>query len=441
MPLNVRGESNRLLTMAVMSNYNLWRLKNQLVFPRLARRHHEPIFSDKVGDEIDILKPFKVMIYDGRTISSTDTYDPLLDETVKIKINNRKHGRLKFNDEERSLDIRNFGPRYLQPVAEELANRYDEDGAEELGLSLHYNAGTPGSSMDVDSAQDIRAYATEVSVQSNNRNYAILNPADFKAIAGDIKPLNVPDEVKRSTIYERFRGKLSDWYVFESVHVPYMECAATPGTPVINKPKVGTVGAVGYVPPGYEGSSLPVDGLTNSKVVFKKGQIINIAGVSELMVRGKKRRTGRKAQFVITEDVLSSGSGTATIKISPELNAGSLTTTDKDGNSVSKAAFKNVSAIAADNAAITSIGVAGKTYKQSLFYERDALEFVQVILVPPASATRFGVSTDPDSGASVMYLESFGFENVESKIRVDIKYGVKCVYPEVGFRHISEVVT
>ena len=422
---------NKLLTMSAMSNYTLWRLKNQLVFPRLARKHHEAVFSNEIiGDTIDILKPFRTQIHSGRVIANNATYDALYDETVQIKINNRFHGRLKFNDEERTLEIRDFGDRYLQSVAEELANNYDEDGGEELGDALFYHRDGGDKYMDVDDVQHIRAYATEMSIPQNTRNYAILNPSDFAALAADIKPLNVPDEVKRSAIYEKFRGKLSDWYVFESVHVPYMDVK---GHAANVDPKIKAA---------YVGNAPTIDGFPTASVqVLSKGQIIEIANVYQLMVRGKKRSTGRLMPFVVTGDTTANASNEATPTIYPEINDGTLTV---GGTAIP--ARKNVSAGAKADAAVNLVKVstgsavaaqADAQYKQSIFYERDALEFVHVTLVPPQSAQRYGVSTDPDSGTSVQYLEDFDFEKMETKIRVDIMYGVKTVYPEIGLRYIG----
>ena len=423
---------NKLLTMSAMSNYTLWRLKNQLVFPRLARKHHEAVFSNEIiGDTIDILKPFRTQIHSGRVIANNATYDALYDETVQIKINNRFHGRLKFNDEERTLEIRDFGDRYLQAVAEELANNYDEDGGEELGNALMYHRDGGDKYMDVDDVQHIRAYATEMSIPQNTRNYAILNPSDFAALAGDIKPLNVPDEVKRSAIYEKFRGKLSDFYVFESVHVPYYNTGALAANP---QPQVGSA---------YVGSTLPFKGFPNeaNAAGLVEGQLITIANVNQLMVRGKKRPTGRLMPFVVTANAAVAADGTGSASIYPEINDGTLTV---GGTAIP--ARKNVSAGAKKNAAIglTKVSTgsavaaqAAQSYKQSIFYERDALEFVHVTLVPPQSAQRYGVSTDPDSGTSVQYLEDFDFEKMETKIRVDIMYGVKTVYPEIGLRYIG----
>ena len=427
--------NNKVLTMSAMSNYTLWRLKNQLIFPRLARKHHEQIFSNQIiGNTIDVLKPFRVTVHEGRTIGNTDKYDPLYDETVQIRVNTRRHGRLKFNDEERTLEIRDFGDRYLQAVAEELANYYDEDGGEELGRALMYYRNGGDAYMNVDDVHHIRAYATEMSIPQNTRNYAILNPSDYAALASDIKPLNVPDEVKKSSIYSRFRGMLSNWYCFESVHVPYYRTGAT----IANFAPLVDGG-------GQGGSAIHVDSLgRNARNVFLDGQIIEFEGVNQLMVRGKKRKTGRRMPFVVTANVNASNTADAEadVNIYPELNDGTvqLAGIDVPGR-------KNVDALAADNAKVlsplvdtdgTSSAVAeSQDYRQSLFYERDALEFVHITLVPPTSATRFGVSTDPDSGTSVQYLEDFDFEDMETKIRVDIMYGVKTVYPEIGLRYIG----
>ena len=225
---------------------------------------------------------------------------------------------------------------------------------------------------------------------------------------------------------------LSNFHVFESVHIPYLEIAAHTSTPLVN------------LAAGYEGSSLPTDGWAASTKVLNKGQIITIAGVGEVQPRGDKRATGRLAQFTVTDDVTSAASGAATIPISPELNAGSLTTTDKDAASVSKKGFKNVTAKAANNSVITIVGKGtvntAQTYKQSIFYERDALQVVNVVLVVPEASQWSARSTDPQSGASISILMDFNFAKSTSQIRADILYGGKTVYPEVGGRYISEKI-
>ena len=415
--------NNSLLTPSALSNDSLYRLKNELIFPRLARHYHEQVFaSEIIGDTISIKKPFRARIYEGKTLQDSH-YNVLNDEVVEVVVNKRHHGAIKFDDKERALAIKDFGQHYLQPIVEELAHEYDESGAIELANSLFQFTGTPGTNMTTDDAQDVRAYFTEMSIPQRDTNFAVLNPSDFKALAEDIKPLNLPSEVGRSAIYSRYRGVLSNFKVFESVHVPYLDVPSqASSTPL-------TAGA------NQDGSSITTDGWAASTKVLNKGNIITIADVNELMVRGSKRRTGRAKPFTVTADVTSNNAGGATIPIYPAINDG---TTEVNG--IASTAYKNVNAKAGDNKLITVVGgdtAGARTYKQSLFWDMDALEYVQVLLSPPRAAKETATSVDPESGASITFTEWIDFKEMESLIRCDIFWGVKCVYPEIGLRNIG----
>ena len=419
----VQGTGNRLVTPDLIANEALFRLMDALVIPRLANRSFEKYFAGKIGNRITIKRPYKAKVTSGRVMGAVS---PLIDLTLDVMVDQRNHFPISYNDEERTLSIVAFGERYLQAGVEELAYAYDIAGADELGLSLFYREGTPGTGLSTRAALNIAAHARHVAIPLNSMNFGLIDPLDFANVSDDVKMIHVPDTVSQS-IRERYRGMLAGYHLFESVNIPYLEVAALPGTPLVNG--------------GSEsGGSITMDGFTASAKVLLKGQLISLAGVKEIQPRGKRRKTGRDMSFTVQEDVTSNSSGQASVKISPDLNDGTATTVDSSGTSVSLAAFKNVDGKPANNAIVTIVGTAGESYRQGLFYEKSALEYVNVQLEQFESAVLKGRATEEQTGLSVSLTGWLDGEKMEEIQRVDSLFGVKTVYPDLGIRFISDKV-
>lgn len=424
--LTVRGEGNRLLTPNIIASASLFRLKDSLILARLIARQYQQYFEKKIGNTVTIKKDFRTLVNRGRKLPTAGRRGrtPMVDRFVDLVLDTRLNFVLEYNDEERSLDIVNFTERYLKPGPEEMASYYDSSIGHELGTGIALHAGTPGTALDTDIAHDVRVVADEMSIPMNSMNYAVLRSADIAGVSKEIKDINMPEMVSQ-VIRRSFEGSLDHWMTFKSIHVPHQEVLQRQGTPLVNAAA------------GYEGSTLPTDGWTANQNILKKGQLISIEGVNWTHVRGERADSGIKATFTVTADVRSSGTGTASIPVYPDINAGGTSTVDKDGNSVTLAAFQNVAAKPANNAPITIIGAdaaANKKYRQAIFFEKHVAQTVNVILDVPSSAVWHGQATDPDSGLSVTMVRDYDIENMEETTRVDSFSGVKTTYPELGVR-------
>lgn len=428
MTLRVAGNQNRLINPEIITMEALYRLRDQLIWPLMANRTWEHVFDEKIGDTINVKRPYYAVTQEGRIMSQQNK---MIDRTIQITVDKRFHGGLKFNDEEMTLSIRDFSARYVDPVAEQLAYRFNRAGAQELGLAGHFMEGTPGTAIDVDDVQDVRAHAVEVSIPTGRGGFGVMGPRDVAAITKDVKPLYNPDLVS-TAVREHYKGKLAGWRIFEDIFIPYMDVHDFgSATPLVN--------ATG----GYEGSQLPTDGWgASAKKILNKGQIIKIAGVDEMQLRSEPRRkTGRQMTFTVTQDVSCNNSGQAVIPISPELNAGTLTMADPAGGAaLSLEAFQNVDEKAANNAAITVVGTKGKSYRQSLFFNRDALEYVNIMLEIPDGASAYGRRTDPETGVSISYVSDWDIDDMTTKRRLDVFFGAKSIYEYQIVRHIGSEV-
>jgi len=420
----IQGQKNSVYTPGVIAMEALRRLKYELILPRLANHNFSAYFGGQIGTEISVKLPYMAKAFRGRVIADSDV-NPMVDKLVRIKLDKRTGFALEYNDEELTFDITDFGDRYLRVGAEEMAHGFDEDGMEELGTSLFRHIGTVGTALKEKTIKDVRARFTMCAIPLNSRNYAIVHPKDLDEMGEDLKKNIFVSDMVEGTIRDRFQGKASNFLLFESANCPLQKTGTHGGTPKMR-------GA------NQTGGSLVTDGWTNNSKVLLKGEIITIAGVKEVKQRGRRDPTGYDAQFVVTSDVTANGSGQATIPVYPELNDGSLTQNDGDGTSVSLSAFQNVDSKPADDAAITILGDGSSTYRQTIFYEQDALEFVNVTLQRLKSANLFGQAVDGETGLSITMMADLDVRKAEELTRLDSAYGVKTVYPELGVRCYTE---
>ena len=442
--INLEGVENRFEVPSIIANEALYRLKHHLVLPRLANRTFERYFENKIGDEITVKRPFKAKVQDGRRFKKS----AMIDKSVKIQINRRHHFGLEAVDEDFTLNIVDYGARYLQAGAEELAYKFDIAGANELGLGLFLMNGTPGTALSLADGQMIRAHAEKMAIPENSQNFALLDPLDRAQISEHIHDVDMPEMVGEN-IRRKYKGQFADWGVLTSVHVPYLEVIGYGN----QQPEIN--GA------SQRGDSITTDSWGNAaKKVLNKGQLIQIAGVGEVQPRGDRRPTGNPMTFMVTEDVMCDAAGAATIKIYPEINDGTADNTVAnpagqtfDGSNqatLDASAYQTVNRVAPDNADITVIGHGTGTdalevgttalYRQGIYFCGDALEYVNIELATPKSAVYAGAQVDEETGAAITYLADFDATDMTELERLDIFFGTKAVYPELGIRHIGAKV-
>ena len=431
------GLENRAAVPSIIAMEALYRLKHHLVIPKIANKTYNTYLEGKIGDRVTVKRPYYARAQAGRRLKKSE----MIDKTVDVILDQRFHFALEAVDEDMTINISDYGARYLNSGAEELAYQYDIAGAEELSAGSFYMEGTPGTALTLKQAQFVRAHATKVAIPHGSSCYALLDPLDIAEISADIHDVDNPQLVGEN-IRASYRGMLAGFNVLESVHVPYLETVALAASvaPLVR-------GAT------QRGSEIATDGWPNSTLVLTAGSLIQLAGVGEVQPRGDRRATGNVATFTVMEDVTSSGSGQADINIYPEINAGLAGDTvanpagvQFDGTTadttLDASAFQTVTALPADNAVITVIGRAttAKEYRQGMWFCGDALEYVNVELASPKSAVYSGVQRDAETGAAMSYCADFDITDMTETERLDIWFGVKNIYPELVIRHVGEEV-
>lgn len=445
MALKIEGTENVFQVADIVTNEALYRLKANLVIPMICGHNYDEYFEDKVGDSISIKRPYYAKAGQGNVLK----INSLIDKVVSLKVNQRWNVGLKGNDVDHTLRIEEYSKRYLDSAAGELAYHYDAAGGKEFHNSFfRVHLPTVGQGIDLKMSQHIRAQATEVAIPHNRNCYALLSPTECADIQNEILVVENPKLVYEA-IAEAYMGQLAQWKVISSIHIPHYHVAA-----------LAMAAAPLMKGAAQRGSSITTDGwAANNTKILNQGQIISIMGIGEIQPRGERRITGRAATFVVTADVTTDGSGNATIPIYPEINAGD-STLDVVPNPVGinyegeakanldASAFQTVSAVAADNAPITVIGRktgAAKSsepvaYRQGFYFNTDAVEYANVALLNPSSAVVHGRKRDEETGCIVSYVSDHDIQTKTEIDRLDIYFGVKNIYPELGIRAIFEEV-
>lgn len=408
------GVQNVFITPDVIAKESLRLLKNNLVAVPLVYRDIEKTFA-KVGDTISIRLPYRTKTAEGRTL----VIQPLVDKKIPFTIDRQRHFGLQVDVRDRTLRIENFSERYLKSPVIQMANVVDESilsGGIEGGF---WGNDTPIANLNIAALFTAKATMSTMGVPNDGLRRAVINPFDVAAVSQELSN-KFNEKMVKEAIVKGYLGELAQFDMFESQNLGMHTTGAFSGSEAID----GV---------GQTGDTLNIKGMTASTGTIKKGDVFTIAGVYAINPQTYET-TGLLQKFVVLGDVTADADGKAQISISPAINDGTLTTTDSEGNSISLAGYQNVTAAPADNAAMTFIGDASTTYKQSLLFHKDAIAFASPDLELPETASLKTRIRDSESGLSLALTGAYDVTNQRDIMRIDIIWGVKVIYPELIYR-------
>jgi hypothetical protein len=408
-------EKNKILTDDVIAKKALVLLKNNLCAARLVYRDYEKTFG-KVGDSINLKLPFRTKSASGRQLVK----QPLVDQTIPFKINRQEHVGLEYTVKDKTLDIEQFAERYLKSGMIQMANVVDRSILLTLKNAFH-TSGTPGTRPGafIDYA-NASAKQTTYAVPEDGLRRAVLDPFALASLSDEVTKL-FKESMVEAAYKKGYKGPVSDYEVYMSQNLPKHTVGALGGTPLVD----GTI---------TNGNSITTDGWGGAVTgVLNAGDVFTMAGVYGINPQSYET-TGILQEFVVQTTINADGSGDATIVVSPSMNDGTLTTTNEDGDTISLAAYQNITALPADNAAITVLGAAGVTYEQNYLFHRDAIALCVVNLELPRSATVKERVYDPESGLSILLTQAYDITEHSEVTRIDIVWGTQMIYPELAMR-------
>lgn len=303
------------------------------------------------------------------------------------------------------------------PRAKRLGNMVERFIASEFQTKTYQAVGTPGVPVDFNTILAADAYMTELAIPEDGKRYAGVGPRIAANLSNDLYN-TFNNTVNTGALIDGFVGHLSGFDFFKTNFLTRQIAGAgqAGGSPPAGFKLGGTV----TNGPIVGGNTIAVTGLVASTLAFRKGDIIEVddaAGVfmvNPLTYEALEQR----AQFVVTEDVISSGGGTANIPVNPTI--------------VIDGARQNISAAIPNGAQM----LLRDSHNVSLAYHTQAVVFA----APPIKELRGGVEAVTRYSdlykLAMTYSLGADIRNYEQLDRIDVICGV-AINPEFAVRICS----
>lgn len=398
---------NTNLTISMVTREALRILENNLTFAKGVNREYDDQFAvsgAKIGDTLNIRKPARYVGRSGTALAVEDHTET----SVPLVLNQQFGVDISFTSKELALSIDDFSKRILAPAVATIANKIDRDGLA-LYSSIYNTVGTPGTlpSTIKTYLQAGQKLDENAAPRDGNRSLVISSGMEVE-IVDALKGLFQSSD-KISDQYEKGKMGMAAGFKWNmDQNVINHTVGPLGGTPLVN----------GSTAQGA--TTLVTDGWTAAAASrLRAGDVFTIAGVFAINPQSRQS-TGALQQFVVTANVSSDGSGNATIPISPAIQ--------------STGAFATVSALPADNAAITVLGAANTVSPAGIAYHRDAFVLGCADLQLPKGVDMASRVSDKQLGMSIRMVRDYDINTDAFPCRLDVLYGWRVVYPELACR-------
>jgi len=412
--------ADNLITSTIILNKTMQVLHNESAFLGAINTEFNEEFAKKgmkAGATVSPRRPVQFRVRDGATASLQDVNETKVDITVEPEFGID----FDFTEFDRTLSVDDFSKRYMEPAGKRLATELDVRIATRFYQSVANFTGTPGTTPATALAMfKAGAILDDVACPRDGLRTASLNPLAMAYMVDGLKGLlndsGIIGKQTRTGLLETNLGM--DFQM--SQNIPTHTVGAYGGTPLVDGANQGTTTAVATENPYAATTSLLTKGWSNSITgLLKKGDVVTIAGVYAVNLENKNTLADLK-QFVVTANVNSGAStGPATLILSPAI--------------IAAGAYQNVSALPADNAAITVVsGTASTSYPQNMLFHKDAFTMVTVAMDVPRGMDMAEQITY--EGVNLRFVRGFDITNNKRISRFDIMAGFGALRPEWACR-------
>jgi len=385
-------------------------LHANLAFVKNVNRDYDDSFAKtgaKIGDTLRIRKPPKFTVRSGAVMQAQN----VTESTIALPVQSQKGVDMNgFTSAEMALSIDEINARFLRPAMSVLAAQVDFT-ALVMTLDVGNSVGTPGTTPATYQVWgDANAKLDDFLAPRDGERTAILNPAAMARTVDGLKGLfqagdAIADQYRSGVMTRAIDLK---WAIDQNVRT------LTMGT------RDGTVSVTGAVATGSTQVALDYTAGSSAAATIVAGEVFTMGSVFAVNDETKATLTNLK-QFVVTATQTAASSQWLTVPVSPTVyGSGS-------------GALQNVSALPADNAAVTFYGTTSSTvYPQNLIFHKDAFTFATVDLPMPSNqqiAARKVVD-----GISMRIWQGADIVNDQFLTRSDVLFGYATTYPELACR-------
>lgn len=403
--------ANTIINPSIIAKEALFHLENNVIMASQVHRQYKREFV-KIGNTVTIRKPVKFVVTDGASRSNQD----VIEETTSIVINQRKHVSWSFSTQDLTLTIEEYAERYIKPAMIALANKIDRTLCETAALDFFNSSGSPGTTpADFTALANTAQKMDEEPVPDDGYRCLVLNPAARWSMADGLGGSGSGGIFNAEIVHGMVRrgrlGEIANFNIYGDQNIVNHTVGTYTGTPLVDDASFTN-----------DTNTITIKGMTGTQTgALKAGDVFTIDGVNSVNDVSKED-TGALQQFVCLTD-MDTTSGGGSVTVYPDLN---------DGSTASTAAYQTVTALPADDAGINILGTAATAYPQNLAFHMNALALVTVPLELPDSAN-FKARADW-RGFSIRVIKDYDIEEDEEIIRLDVLYGTKTIYPELGCR-------
>ena len=388
--------ANALLTATAVTRESLRVLHQKLGFVGNVNRQYDSSFAKsgaKIGDSLKIRLPNQYSVRTGATLSAQDTTEA----STTLQVATQKGVDLSFTSADLTMSLDDFSTRIIEPAMSVLAAAIESDSLS-MRKEVYQQVNNSGAAITFSKVLEGRKKLVDSLAPAGVWN-ALLNTTDGVNLVDALKGLFQDSKEVATQYREGKMGRGAGFDFMETTHLSTQLRGSGTGAYLVND----TVASGDSV--------VTVDTGTGT---IKKGEIVTFAGVNSVHPE-TKADSGVLQQFVVTADYPG---GAGDLSISPAF--------------ISTGASQNVSALPADNAAISIAGTASTNYGQSLLFHPDAFAFATADLVMP-SGVDFARREVLD-GISMRIVRQYDINADRFPTRIDVLYGYKTLRPQLACR-------
>jgi hypothetical protein len=410
---------NTELTISMITNRGLIVLENNLTFANTVNKEYSDRYGvdgAKIGATLSLRKPVQFTIRSGPAM----TPQSIQETYVNLTLNSQEGVDFNFTTSELMLNIDDFEDRLLKPAIATVANKIDFDGLTLAQQVSNFAANavpgtTPNALLTYLNAQV--ALNNSAAPLDDQRSFCV-NPIAEATIVDALKGLfhdgkQLEDQYLKGQMGTAAGGK---WYMDQNVYVQTV--GALGGTPIVSAG-------------GQTGATVTISGASNSIVNWLNlGDIVQFAGCYQTNPQNHNS-TGVLQPFVLTAPVTTSGTGTATLPISPAIIINgaqqTVTASPTNGGTVYIYGLSTTSTPAESTIALANS-------PQNMLYHRDAFTVACVDMYVPRNVEMGARASDKQVGFSIRILRNYDIYQDGLPCRLDVLYGWAAMRPQLACR-------
>lgn len=370
----------------------------------------------KVGDNIDVPKPYRFVGGDGIAWDP----EPLVDQVTNVKISSVPHVHFQWDSINKTLNLRDAKKLYTRPAAIAMASKINAGAATWAANNALNSVGTPGTA-PTDETAYLRAgdILVELGLPQGEETTLIINRRMSSAFVTGSKGLYNPQSLigtqwERGEVSKNQLGTriLLDQTINTRTNGTFSGTILTNSTGTTQQAEGGNNAQMSLIIDGITGTLQPGDRFT-----IGSDTSATVGGVNSVHPQ-TRQSTGRQQTFTVMQ---TSAANPTSIVVAPAITPSGQ--------------YQNVDSAAVDNAIITFIGTTGLTgIQQGLLMHENAFAFITVPINEPDGGMGVKVEqfTDPETKVTISHLAYFDGDPALEKHKIQALVGYGNLYRELA---------